>query len=105
MSKTLRQALKSGTIAVPGAFNGLVARIAAQTGFQALYVSGGAISAASGVPDVGLLEMRDFCEIIRQVNTSSGLPVFADADTGFGGVEGCWKTVYEYSRAGRTTAS
>lgn len=39
---------------VPGCYNGLVARLAAQHGFQALYVSGGALTASSGVPDIGL---------------------------------------------------
>ena len=39
---------------VPGCYNGLVARLAAVHGFKALYISGGALTASSGVPDVGL---------------------------------------------------
>jgi len=42
---------------VPGCYNGLVARLAAQHGFRALYVSGGALTASSGVPDIGLRTM------------------------------------------------
>ncbi len=38
----------------PGAYNGLTARLAAQHGFKALYVSGGALTASSGVPDIGV---------------------------------------------------
>jgi methylisocitrate lyase len=39
---------------VPGCFNGLIARLAAAHGFKAIYVSGGALTASSGVPDIGL---------------------------------------------------
>lgn len=39
---------------IPGAFNGMVARIAADQGFKSLYISGAALTASSGVPDIGL---------------------------------------------------
>ena len=98
---SLRQLFKSGrAIQVPGAFNGLSARIAADIGFQALYVSGGAISAASGVPDVGLCSLDYFCDRIKEVGTFSGLPVIADADTGFGESEMVSRAVTEYIHAG-----
>jgi methylisocitrate lyase len=97
----LRNLFKSGrSIQLPGAFNGLTGRIAADTGFQALYVSGGAISAASGVPDTGLCSMNHFCNVIKEVSTFSGLPVLADADTGFGESEMVTRTVHEYIYAG-----
>ena len=97
----LRQLFRSGkAIQLPGAFNGLTARIAADTGFKGLYVSGGAISAASGVPDIGLCSLDFFCEKIREVSTVSGLPVIADADTGFGEGEMVSRTVKEYIHAG-----
>ena len=97
----LRTLFKSGrSIQIPGAFNGLSARIAADTGFEALYVSGGAISAASGVPDIGLCSLDYFCDRISEVSTVSGLPVIADADTGFGEAEMVTRTVREYIHAG-----
>ena len=49
-----RKVLNNDCIMVPGAYNGLVARMAAVHGFQALYISGGALTASSGVPDIGL---------------------------------------------------
>jgi methylisocitrate lyase len=85
---------------MPGAFNGLVARAVAQAGFRATYVSGGAISAASGVPDIGLRSLDHFTSIIREVAQSSGLPLIADADTGFGEGEMTARTITEYNNAG-----
>jgi len=85
---------------MPGAFNGLCGRIAADTGFQALYLSGGAISAAHGVPDIGLLSVEHFASKIKEVAVVSGLPIIADADTGFGEAEMVTRTVHEYIQAG-----
>lgn len=68
----------------PGAYNGLTARLAAKRGFKALYVSGGALTASSGVPDIGLRTLNEFCSVIQDVATFSDLPIIADADTGFG---------------------
>ncbi|TVQ33330.1 MAG: methylisocitrate lyase [Phycisphaeraceae bacterium] len=92
--------MQTTCVAMPGAFNGLVARAVADAGFDACYVSGGAISAASGVPDIGLLSLEAFSRVIREVADSSGLPVIADADTGFGEGEMLTRTVWEYHRAG-----
>ena len=87
-------------IAAPGAFNGLVARAVRDAGFEATYVSGGATSAAAGVPDVGLLSVDRFCQVIREVADGSGLPLIADADTGFGEEEATRRTTIAYARAG-----
>jgi PEP phosphonomutase and related enzymes len=92
--------MNRGCIAVPGAFNGLCARAIAQAGFPACYISGAATSVAAGVPDVGLLGLEHFCRCIREAADASGLPVLADADTGFGEAEMVRRTVIEYSRAG-----
>ena len=92
--------MDAGCLAAPGAFNALVGRAVARAGFKACYVSGGASSVAAGVPDVGLLTLDEFCSVIRQVASGSGLPVLADADTGFGEAEMVRRTVLEYDRAG-----
>ena len=98
---SLRNAIQSTTpLGIPGAFNGLVARAVADAGFGACYVSGAAVTASFGVPDVGLVSLPEFCAIIEQVARASGLPVLADADTGFGEAEMVARTVYEYHRAG-----
>ncbi len=96
----LRWLMDERCVAAPGAFCGLVARAIREAGFDACYVSGGATSAAAGVPDVGLLSVDRFCQIVREVVDGSGLPVIADADTGFGEEEMTRRTVIAYSRAG-----
>jgi methylisocitrate lyase len=95
-----RELMDAGCTAAPGAFNALCARAIAQAGFQACYVSGAATSVSAGVPDVGLLTLEHFCRVIREVADGSGLPVLADADTGFGEAEMVRRTVIEYARAG-----
>lgn len=85
---------------MPGAFNALVARAIAAAGFQACYVSGAATSVCAGVPDIGLLSSEHFCRLIREVSDAGGLPVLADADTGFGEEEMVRRTVFDYARAG-----
>jgi methylisocitrate lyase len=97
---TLRTLCAAGPVAAPGAFNGLVAREVARCGFKAAYVSGGALSASSGVPDIGVLTLDRFAAAVREVVAHSGLPVIADADTGFGEEEMVRRTVIEYNRAG-----
>jgi methylisocitrate lyase len=92
--------MDKGVVAAPGAFNALVARAVRQAGFEACYVSGGATSVAAGVPDVGLLSLDHFSRVVREVCDGSGLPVIADADTGFGEEEMVRRTVIEYHRAG-----
>ena len=64
--------------------------------FPACYISGAAVSASNGVPDIGLFTLDHVCKIIKEVSLSSGLPIIADADTGFGEGEMCAKTVWEY---------
>ena len=92
--------MKSHCVGLPGAFNGLCARAVKDAGFHGAYVSGAAVTASFGVPDIGLLTVNEFTNVIRQVTQSSGLPVIADADTGFGEGEMVTRTVIEYDRAG-----
>lgn len=92
--------MERGVVAAPGAFNALVAKAVAQAGFEACYVSGGATSVAAGVPDVGLLTLDHFARVVHEVASGSGLPVLADADTGFGEEEMVRRTVLEYNHAG-----
>jgi methylisocitrate lyase len=92
--------MQQGVVHAPGAFNALVARAVAQAGFAALYVSGGATANVAGFPDIGLLTMTEVCRTIREIADASGLPVIADADTGYGEVESCVRTVVAYERAG-----
>jgi methylisocitrate lyase len=92
--------MDQSVVAAPGAFNALVAKSVAQCGFKACYVSGGATSVAAGVPDVGILTLDHFTKVVQEVCFGSGLPVIADADTGFGEEEMVRRTVLEYNHAG-----
>jgi methylisocitrate lyase len=85
---------------MPGAFNPLVAKMAERAGFEAIYLSGGALSAASGLPDTGLLSMSEFAERARGITAASSLPLLVDADTGFGGPLDVERAVGEFERAG-----
>lgn len=96
----LRALVAKDVISIPGAFNALVARAVHEAGFEATYISGGATANVAGFPDVGLLTMTEVCRTIREVADASGLPVIADADTGYGEVECAVRTVIEYERAG-----
>jgi methylisocitrate lyase len=98
--RTLRDAMARGTVFVPGAFNALVARAVARAGFEATYISGGATANVAGYPDIGLITLTEMCRTIREISDASGLPVIADADTGYGEVECCVRTVVEYERSG-----
>jgi len=98
--RRLRDAWERGTVMVPGAFNALVARAVAQAGFEACYISGGATANVAGYPDIGLITLTEMCRTIREIADASKLPVIADADTGYGEVECCIRTVVEYERAG-----
>src|SRR5438094_9189353 len=82
--RRLRQAWEERPIAVPGVFNALVARMAERLGFRAVYLSGAALSASAGVPDVGLLTLTEFVEEARRLAGATSLPLLCDADTGFG---------------------
>ncbi len=97
---TLRDAMKQGVVAVPGAFNALVARAVADAGFDATYVSGGATANVAGYPDIGLITLTEMCRTISEIALASGLPVIADADTGYGELETSSRTIQEYERAG-----
>ena len=98
--RRLREAWQRGTVMVPGAFNALVARAVARAGFEACYISGGATANVCGYPDIGLVTLTEMARTIREISDASKLPVIADADTGYGEVECCVRTVVEYERAG-----
>jgi len=69
---------------IPGAHLGLAALLAQKQGFEALYLSGAAMSATMGLPDLGMITVEDVAFHIRQVTRATGLPVLVDGDTGYG---------------------
>src|SRR2546421_8755350 len=98
--RRLRDAWAAQPIAIPGAFNPLVARIAECMGFKAAYLSGAALSASAGVPDVGLLSLTEFVEAGRALAEATTLPILCDADTGFGEALNVERTVKQFEAAG-----
>jgi methylisocitrate lyase len=98
--RRLRDAFKRQPIAIPGVFNALVARMAERLGHDAVYLSGGALSAAYGVPDVGLLTLTEFVNEARTIARATKLPLLCDADTGFGEALNVERTVQLFEEAG-----
>jgi len=100
MGARLRALMSKECVALPGAFNGLVGRLVAEHGFKGGYISGAAVTATLGLPDIGVATLDQFSSRIKEVVSVSNLPVIADADTGFGEAEMVRKTVEEYHWAG-----
>src|SRR5277367_5207908 len=98
--RRLRDAFQRQPIAIPGVFNALVARIAERLGHDAVYLSGGALSAAYGIPDVGLLTLSEFVNEARTISRATTLPLLCDADTGFGEALNVERTVQLFEEAG-----
>ncbi|MGC8518278.1 MAG: methylisocitrate lyase [Steroidobacteraceae bacterium] len=85
---------------LPGAYNGLAALQAKRAGFEALYLSGAAMSASMGLPDLGIITVEDVCGFIRQVSRASALPVLVDGDTGYGEALNVMHMVRAFEEAG-----
>ena len=91
---------RPGILQMPGTHNGLAALQARAAGFEALYLSGGAISASMGLPDLGVITVDEVCFFIRQVARASGLPVLVDGDTGYGEALNVMHMVRAFEEAG-----
>jgi 2-methylisocitrate lyase-like PEP mutase family enzyme len=99
--KTFKQLLKRDQLLVaPGCFDGLSARLVQEAGFEAAYLSGGAVARSMGVPDIGLVTMSEVIERAAQVVSVVDIPMIADADTGYGNAINLVRTVREYERTG-----
>lgn len=81
----LRELLTTRTLAIPGAFNALVAMQIERAGYEIAYVSGAAISACRGLPDIGLVTLGDMTAEAARIARSVSIPTIVDADTGYGG--------------------
>lgn len=75
---------RGGILRLPGAHNGMAGIQARNAGFEALYLSGAAMTASMGLPDLGIITVDEVSFFIRQVARASGLPVLVDGDTGYG---------------------
>ena len=84
----------------PAPIAGLAALQAKAAQFEALYLSGAAMSASMGLPDLGILTIEDVCFFVRQVARASQLPVLVDGDTGFGEALNVMNMVRAFEDAG-----
>ncbi len=89
-----------GILGIPGAQNGLAALQARAAGFSAVYLSGAAMSASMGLPDLGVITVEDVCFFVRQVARAAGLPVLVDGDTGYGEALNVMHMVRSFEDAG-----
>ncbi len=97
----LRQLLAGDDVIVaPGVYDGLSARLARHAGFAAVYATGGGIARSMGYPDLGLLGMTEVIDRLAGIVEHAGVPVIADADTGYGNALNVRRAVREFARAG-----
>jgi methylisocitrate lyase len=85
---------------MPGAHNGIAAIQARDAGFEALYLSGAAMSASMGLPDLGIITVDDVAFFIRQIVRSADVPLLVDGDTGYGEVLNVMNMVRMFEAAG-----
>ena len=102
MTTRLRELLaQPGCLVAPGVADALAARLVALEGFQAVYMTGfGTSITRLGMPDVGLLTATEMIDNATRIVDASGLPVVADADTGYGNPVNVRRTIRDYQRAG-----
>jgi len=101
-SAVLAQRLRGeGMVVAPGCHDALGARIIEKAGFSAVYMTGNGLSASLlGAPDIGLLTQTEMVARGRAIAEAIGVPLIADADTGYGNLNNVQRTVRDYEAAG-----
>lgn len=100
-ARTLRDMLSGGEMLIaPGAYDCITAKTIEQAGFSGLYMTGAGTAASLGYPDFGLLTMTEMVENAGRIAAAVGIPLIADADTGYGNELNVYRTVQEYERRG-----
>jgi methylisocitrate lyase len=98
--RRLRELIDKQTLVLPGAFNALTAIQIERAGFSAVYISGAALAAARGLPDLGLLTLTEVLSDSATIANAVSIPALADVDTGFGAAITVMRTVREFEQAG-----
>jgi methylisocitrate lyase len=91
---------RPGILQMPGAHNGQAALQAKAAGFEALYLSGAAMTASMGIPDLGMITVDEVCFFVRQIARATGLPLLVDGDTGYGEALNVMHMVRSFEDAG-----
>lgn len=89
-----------GIIKIPGAHDAMAALLAQKAGFEAIYLSGAALTASLGMPDLGIVTLTELAGRTREIVRATGMPLLVDIDTGYGSVLNVTRTVYEMVDAG-----
>lgn len=96
----LREVLAAHTVAIPGAFNALIAMQIERVGYEVVYVSGAALSASRGLPDTGVISLADMSSEAATIAGAVSIPTIVDADTGYGPPEVVGEAVRVFEQAG-----
>lgn len=98
----LRQALvQEKPLQIIGTINAYHALMAQRTGYKAIYLSGGGVSAGSlGLPDLGILTLEDVLTDVRRITDVCDLPLLVDVDTGFGAAFNIARTIKSLTKSG-----
>lgn len=91
---------RGGIARLPGAHNGMAGLQARAAGFEGLYLSGAAMTASMGIPDLGIITVDEVAFFIRQIARASGLPLLVDGDTGYGEALNVMHMVRVFEEAG-----
>ena len=91
---------RPGILQMPGAHNGMAGLQARAAGFEALYLSGAAMTASMGIPDLGMITVDEVCFFVRQIMRATGLPLLVDGDTGYGEALNVMHMVRSFEDAG-----
>ena len=97
----LRQMIASGrTHIVPGAYDGLSARIVQNAGAELIYATGGGIARSTGIPDMGLITVKEITDRLEQMVDAVDLPIISDMDTGYGNALNARRALRAFERVG-----
>jgi 2-methylisocitrate lyase-like PEP mutase family enzyme len=91
---------RDGMVVAPGAYDCITAKLIEQAGFAAVYMTGAGTAATLGYPDFGLVTMSEMAANAGRIAATVGVPVIADADTGYGNELNVFRTVREFERSG-----
>ena len=102
-----RKLLKQKKLTVmPGGFSPLYVRLAQQAGFECFFLAGSQLSSfLYGVPDNGIIGLRELVDHARQMAMRSDIPILVDADTGFGNAVNVYYAVQEIVQSGVASMS
>jgi len=97
----LKQMIATGkTFIVPGAYDGISARIVQNAGAELIYATGGGIARSTGIPDMGLITVKEITDRLEQMVDAVDLPIISDMDTGYGNALNARRALRGFERVG-----